>query len=77
MAGQLDSAFKQIAKQVVADLGSSFDSSIVYTEKHREVITQLQVHILQAIRLTASKLLLSMLFLQKMMVEKEEKRRFI
>ena len=33
MAGQLDSAFKQIAKQVVADLGSSFDSSIVYTRK--------------------------------------------
>ena len=31
MAGQLDSAFKQIAKQVVADLGSSFDCSIVYT----------------------------------------------
>jgi hypothetical protein len=33
MAGQLDSAFKQIAKQVVADLGSSFDSSITYTKK--------------------------------------------
>ena len=33
MAGQLDSAFKQIAKQVVAVLGSSFDSSIVYTKK--------------------------------------------
>ena len=33
MAGQLDSAFKQIAKQVVSDLGSSFDSSIVYTRK--------------------------------------------
>ena len=33
MAGQLDSAFKQIAKQVVADLGSSFDSSIIYTKK--------------------------------------------
>jgi len=33
MAGQLNSAFKQIAKQVVADLGSSFDSSIVYTRK--------------------------------------------
>ena len=33
MAGQLDSAFKQIAKQVVADVGSSFDSSIVYTKK--------------------------------------------
>ena len=33
MAGQLDTAFKQIAKQVVADLGSSFDSSIVYTKK--------------------------------------------
>ena len=33
MAGQLDTALKQIAKQVVSDLGSSFDSSIVYTKK--------------------------------------------
>ena len=33
MAGQLDSAFKQIAKQVVADLGNSFDSTITYTRK--------------------------------------------
>ena len=33
MAGQLDSAFKRIAKQVVAVVGSSFDSSIVYTKK--------------------------------------------
>ena len=33
MAGQLDSAFKQIAKQVVADLGSSFDTTITYTKK--------------------------------------------
>ena len=29
----VDSAFKKIAKQIVADLGSSFDSSIVYTKK--------------------------------------------
>ena len=33
MAGQLDTAFKQIAKQIVSDLGPSFDSSIVYTKK--------------------------------------------
>ena len=33
MAGQLDSLLKNVAKQVVADLGSSFDSSIVYTKK--------------------------------------------
>ena len=33
MAGQLDSAFKQIAKQVVADLGSSLDTTITYTRK--------------------------------------------
>ena len=33
MAGQLDTAFKEIAKQIVSDLGSSFDSSIVYTKK--------------------------------------------
>ena len=33
MAGQLDSLLKGIAKQVVNDLGSSLDSSIVYTKK--------------------------------------------
>jgi len=33
MAGQLDSAFKQIAKQVVSQLGNSLDTSIVYTRK--------------------------------------------
>ena len=33
MAGQLDSLLKSVAKQVVADLGSSLDSSIVYTKK--------------------------------------------
>jgi len=33
MAGQLDSLFKNVAKQIVSDLGSSFDSSIVYTRK--------------------------------------------
>jgi hypothetical protein len=33
MAGQLDSAFKQIAKDVIATLGSSFDTSITYTKK--------------------------------------------
>ena len=33
MAGQLDAAFKKIAKQVVAQLGISLDTSIVYTRK--------------------------------------------
>ena len=33
MAGQLDWLLKSVAKQVVADLGSSLDSSIVYTKK--------------------------------------------
>ena len=33
MAGQLDSAFKKIAKQVVSQLGNSLDSSIIYTRK--------------------------------------------
>ena len=33
MAGQLDSAFKQIAKQIVSDLGSSLDTTIIYTKK--------------------------------------------
>ena len=33
MAGQLDSLLKNVAKQIVSDLGNSFDSSIVYTKK--------------------------------------------
>ena len=33
MAGQLDSLLKNVAKQVVADLGSSLNSTIVYTKK--------------------------------------------
>jgi hypothetical protein len=33
MAGQLDSLFRSVAKQVVTDLGSSFDSTITYIKK--------------------------------------------
>ena len=33
MAGQLDTALKKIAKQVVSQLGNSLDSSIIYTRK--------------------------------------------
>ena len=33
MAGQLDSLFKNVAKQVVADLGSSLDTTITYTKR--------------------------------------------
>ena len=33
MAGQLDSAFKKIAKQLVSQLGIALDTSIVYTRK--------------------------------------------
>ena len=33
MAGQLDSAFKKIAKQIVSQLGIALDTSIVYTRK--------------------------------------------
>ena len=33
MAGQLDSLLKSVAKQVVADLGSSLDTTITYTKK--------------------------------------------
>ena len=33
MAGQLDTLFRSVAKQVVADLGSSFDSTISYIRK--------------------------------------------
>ena len=33
MAGQLDSLFKSVAKQVVADLGNSLDSTITYIKK--------------------------------------------
>ena len=33
MAGALDNLFKNVAKQVVADLGKSFDHTITYTRK--------------------------------------------
>ena len=33
MAGQLDSLLKSVAKQVVADLGASLDSTITYVKK--------------------------------------------
>tara|TARA_R100000655_G_scaffold109136_1_gene162804 strand:+ start:601 stop:987 length:387 start_codon:yes stop_codon:yes gene_type:complete len=33
MAGSLDTAFKSLAKQVVADLGSALDTTITYTRK--------------------------------------------
>ena len=33
MAGQLDSLFRSVVKQVVADLGASFDSTITYVKK--------------------------------------------
>ena len=33
MAGQLDSLLKQVAKQVVSDLGSSLNTTITYTKK--------------------------------------------
>ena len=33
MAGQLDSLFTSVAKQVVADLGTSLDTTITYTKK--------------------------------------------
>ena len=33
MAGQLDSLFKNVAKSVVKDLGTSLDTSIIYTRK--------------------------------------------
>ena len=33
MEGQLDTAFKNIAKQVVSQLGNSLDTSIIYTHK--------------------------------------------
>jgi len=33
MAGQLDSSFKSVAKQIVADLGTSFDATLVYVKK--------------------------------------------
>ena len=33
MAGRLDTLLKSVAKQVVADLGSSLDTTITYTKK--------------------------------------------
>tara|TARA_R100000353_G_scaffold61980_4_gene48929 strand:- start:470 stop:856 length:387 start_codon:yes stop_codon:yes gene_type:complete len=35
MAGQLDSLLKSVAKQVIADLGSSLDATINYVKKGR------------------------------------------
>ena len=39
MAGQLDSLFKSVAKNVVATLGDSLDHTITYTKKAYLVIT--------------------------------------
>ena len=39
MAGQLDSLLKSVAKDIVATLGSSLDSTIIYTKKEFLVIT--------------------------------------
>ena len=33
MAGQLDSLLKNVAKQIVSDLGTFLDSTIIYTKK--------------------------------------------
>jgi len=33
MAGQLDSLFKSVAKQIVSDLGSSLDTTVTYIKK--------------------------------------------
>ena len=33
MAGQLDSLFKSVAKQIVADFGISLDTTITYIKK--------------------------------------------
>jgi len=33
MAGALDTAFKAIAKQVISDLGTALDTTIIYTRK--------------------------------------------
>ena len=33
MAGQLDSLLKNVAKQIVSDLGTSLDTTITYTKK--------------------------------------------
>ena len=78
MAGQLDSLLKSVAKQVVADLGDSFDSSIVYTKKASgSYNTSTGVYSTSDTTYSVSKLLLSLFNLLKMMVEKEEKQKFI
>ena len=38
MAGQLDSVFKNVAKQVIADLGSSFNHTITFIKKECKVM---------------------------------------
>ena len=42
MAGQLDTALKKIAKQVVSQLGNSLDSSIITQRKVYPAITPIQ-----------------------------------
>ena len=53
MAGQLDTLFKNVAKQVVADLGKSLDTTITYTPaKHQPVTTWQQELLRRLTRLT-------------------------
>ena len=47
MAGQLDTAFRSIAKQVVAQLGVSLDNEITYIRKGVSSITTKQANTTQ------------------------------
>ena len=53
MAGQLDTALKNIAKQVIADLGDSLDTSITLQEKHLLSTTPQLVQYLQLMSVIA------------------------
>ena len=68
MAGQLDTLLKSVAKQVVADLGSSLDTTITY--RLRELTTLALVFIQQQTLATVLKFQSSLLGQRKMRVKR-------
>ena len=78
MAGQLDSLLKSVAKDIVATLGSSLDSTITYVKKG---VSSYNIDTGEEVSVDTTysdiKAQLNLLSPQKIMVEKEEKQKFI
>ena len=70
MAGQLDSLLKSVAKQVVADLGSSLTQLLLIQKRLRELTTLALVLIQQQTLATVSKFQSSLLGQRKMRVKR-------